>query len=35
VILRGRDEDAKVVLAESLGKFFEWSRGCLRAAISV
>lgn len=29
VILFGRDEDVKVVLAESLGKFFEWIAGLL------
>ena len=29
VILFGRDEDVKVVLAESLGKFLEWIAGLL------
>src|SRR5690606_20503914 len=31
VILFGRDEDVKVVLAESLGKFLEWIAGLLES----
>lgn len=31
VILFGRDEDVKCVLAESLGKFFEWIAGLLES----
>ncbi|RWO03084.1 MAG: hypothetical protein EOS06_01975 [Mesorhizobium sp.] len=31
VILFGRDEDVKAVLAESLGKFLEWIAGLLES----
>jgi cell wall assembly regulator SMI1 len=31
VILFGRDEDVKVVLADSLGKFLEWTAGLLES----
>lgn len=31
IIIYGRDEDVKVVLAESLGKFLEWVAGLLES----
>ncbi len=31
VILFGRDEDVKTVLAQSLGRFLEWSAGLLES----